>query len=1141
MRRGALGALVAVLALVAGSASAQASEHVLNPTLSLTGACGISEVDPVADPGLCPIPPGTVFGGAPGADHPSEALNPNSVTTDSHGDIYVASYGSSITGEGGRVDVFDPEGLFITEKAVPAAQALAVDSKGNLYVVTTLKSKIFRYPPSIYEPPTGEIEYAKPAVEVTEEPADFHIAIAVDPLNDRLFVNFGGTGSEGAVGEGINEFGSAAEGNKYIETIGAGIPFGPYGIGLAIDAARERIYASSIATLGHHLVYAFELEGSHAPLGTFDGSTRPEGSAFGGFISLAVDESNGDLFVYDGGEGGEEVVYEFAASEDGEGKLHEQYVSTINYELKHHYVEGTQIAVDNGAQSPNGAKSIFGRYLFVPAFKTFPGHLFALGPPEPKAPEVEIVSFSGVTEAEAQIEGKLKPNYVNTTYTIEYIPAQQFREQGETFAGAAVAAEGQIPAGGASVEVAAPAEGLEAGTAYRFRIRAENEKGSDEKEGEFATYPETPLSPCENEAVRRGLSALLPDCRAYELVTPPNTNGRPPGGVNRLGTFFATREASPTGDAVSFQIEGGIIPGYEATGSWAGDPYGAHRTEAGWVSEHTGPDAAESPDTQPGGISPDQGYSFWRTAGGGGSAEIGGKPTTYLHYPDGHSALIGRGSLGADPYAVGKLISANGGHVIFESGAEALAVQLEEGAPPAGTKAVYDRRIDPETGEEETKVVSLLPGNLTPAASEAADYEGASLDGEGVAFKIGKKLYLRYRDEATYEIAEEAAFAGVAEGGGRIFYLKGGNLFAYDVAKGKTVQFTNSSNATPVNIAGQGRVAYFASPSVLVGEENPTGAKAKAGQENLYRSKDGVIAFVGTLTNRDVEGEFGGVETVDGLGLWMEIVGRGKSLTNAPGRFGADPSRATPDGSVLLFESRAKLTAYDPEGHAEVYRYDFTNKELACLSCNPTLAPATGEASLQSLKQSFSDTQPFTSYALVENLRPDGRRAFFQTTEALVPGDVDGLGDVYEWEAEGVGSCAEEGGCVYLISSGHSPRVDYLYAVGEAGDDVFIRSSDQLLEVDGEETASLYDARVGGGFPEPAVEEECQGEGCKPGITPPPALGAPAEPALGAEDNVTEPRKQCPKGTRKVKNRCVKKHHKHKHRQAGAKKKGAGK
>ncbi|MGN6276244.1 MAG: fibronectin type III domain-containing protein [Solirubrobacterales bacterium] len=871
------------------------------------------------------------------------------------------------------------------------------------------------------------------------------------------------------------------------------------------------------------VVRVFELESPHALIETIDGSTTPPGRFRNSKLSLAVEESTGKLFVYDG-ESTNNVVFEL-----GE---HGEYFNTISYGLEGRYTFGSQIAIDNGEHSPNGALDPKGRYLFVPAFPTGPGHSFAYGPPAACPPTVESIAVTSVTESEAQLHATIEPCSLATTYRFEYTTQQRYEEEGNSFAGAQVAGASELSAGGTPVGVVANLTGLAPGTAYRFRVVAENEKGSDEAERSFSTYPGAEPGPvCENAALRTEASKLLPDCRVYELVTPPDTNAHPPVGVGRLGTYFATREASPSGDAASFEIEGGSISGFEATGSLAGDPYVSMRTEVGWKTTYAGPTPLESPQILPGSNSPDQGYSFWSTAGGEGSAAVDGETTTYLHYPDGHNALIGRGSLGTDPRAVGTLISEGGGHIVFVSGGSAPAVQLEPAAPPSGTKAIYDRTIDPVSGEEETHVVSLLPGNVTPAAGADALYEGASLDGKGIAFSIGKKLYLRYDDEETYEVGEGVTFAGVTEGGRRIFYLEGGNLFAFAVEGEETIQFTDSGDVTPVNVAADGHVAYFISPSVLAGP-NPNGAGPVKGQENLYRSEEGSIAFVGTVTERDVKGEFGGSQTVDGLGLWAAAVGPGEFGTSAPGQLAIDPSRATPDGNVILFESRAPLAGYDPEGHAEVYRYDFAHEELDCLSCNPTQAPAGGEASLETLRQSQFDLQPLGPYAFVPNLRPDGRRAFFQSTEQLVPGDTDGLLDVYEWEAQGVGSCNREGGCVYLISSGHSHHPDFLYSVSESGDDVFFRTSDLLLPSDGDATPSIYDARVGGGFPQ-AGTSKCQGEECRPTLSPPPGL---LTPGLLSGGEVPREPIRCPKGKRKVerngKVRCVKVRHRHHHRRS---------
>jgi hypothetical protein len=1081
-----------------------------DPTLSLTGSCKVSEADSVPDPD-CPE----------GPMPPAPFSNPKSVTTDSYGNIFVASYGQTSSPEGveGRVDIFDSFGHFLYEEAIPKGpKNIAVDKLGNLYVVDR-EDEILLYPPSSYEPAVPKSEYGKPFKVVAGASGSFLIGLAVNPLDQHLFANYGFH---------ITEFGSAEEGNPFIENIGEGTLENSHGLGLAIDWSRKRIYASDHGGV----VRVFDLEPPHELLETINGSSTPEGKFLSNFLSLAVDESTGHLFVYDGE--GSKTIYEL--TKNG------AYLSTIDHSFR--YTFGTEIAVDNGEHSRNGGLNSFGRYLYVPSYPSGLGHTFAFGPSETCKPEITAAAASGITDTEAKLEATIAPCHLATTYTFEYTTQQHYEEEGESFVGAQVAGTGELPAEGVPIKVAAALEGLTPGTAYRFRVVATNEKGSSEAEGQFSTYSEIEAPPsCENAALRTGASALLPDCRAYELVTPADTNARAPVGVGRNGTYFATREASPAGGTVSFEIEGGSIPGFEATGSLAGDTYLATRGEDGWQTSSAGPAGAEAESVNPGSNSPDQGYSFWSTGNGVGSAVIT-EPTTYLHYPDGHSSLIGRGSLGTDPRAVGRLISEEGGHIVFVSGANGPAVQLEPNAPPDGTKAIYDRTIDQETGEEATHVVSLLPGNITPAEGEDAKYLGASFDGQGIAFAIGNTLYLRFDDQETYEVSEGATFEGVADGGRRITYLQGGDLFTYEIGGEEPVQFTSSGNVTPVNVSTDGSAAYFVSPSVLTGESNPVGATPQPGKENLYISREGTVGFVGSVTNRDVEGEFISVETANGLGLWTTAVGPSESGGAAPGRLGADPSRTTPDGNVLLFESRAPLTGYDPEGHAEVYRYDFSRSELQCLSCNPTKSPGNGEASLESIKPTQFDPQPFGPYGYVTNLRADGRRAFFQSTEPLVQADTDGLQDVYEWEAQGVGSCKRPEGCIYLISSGHSHYADYLYAVSDSGDDVFFLSSDLLLPADSDETPSIYDARVEGGFAE-ATEEECQGEACLLGPTAPPSPPTISSGEIGPSGNVEPSKPHCGKGKRRVtrhgKTRCVKPHHKKHHHKASSERKGAGK
>jgi hypothetical protein len=1093
----ALVALIAFAAVGAPSAFGEASK-VFDPTLSLTGSCAessLSPLDEVLDPG-CP------------SKHPPEAFaDPRGVAIDFYGDIYVASIGKTESGTEGRVDIFGPDGVFISELPYSGGpRNLAVDSQGTLYVMKkssagSTANRLLRFEPTVYSPATHEIEYEDlPGVIEPEPRASEPAAIAVNPSNDHLFANFGG---------GLVEYGSAAEGNPVIEKQS---PCCIDGSALAIDAKRGLIYKSELS----RPIEILDLASPHEPVGTIDGSTLPAGS-FSGEVSVAVDEDTGHLFVLDDGAS---KLYELSAS--GE------YIGTIEHGFQASVAP--DVAVDNGPFSPNGGLNPDGRYVFVASHPKGIGHLFAFRTePPPCLPVVESVAAANVDEGEAELRGIVNPCNLPTQYTFEYTPQAQFEAEG--FANASVAGTGQLPATADSLARSAFARGLEPNTAYRFRLVASNGEGDSSGEGTFTTYPANPLSPCPNDAFRRGPAALLPDCRGYELVTPGYTNGRAPRGLGGIGAFFTMPQVSPQGDKVSFLVEGGAIPGTGGTGAgiaFGGDPYRAVRQPDGWQTTFIGPTGEEAVQAEAGGTSPDQGYSFFGSGGSGGTL---GTRNKFLRYPDGHFEPIGRGSLKTDPDALGLLISEGASHVIFTPDASAGEdVRLEPNAPASPTKTIYDRTTDGVT-----HVVSLLPGDVTPKPGENAIYETASFDGRGVAFAIGGTLYLRYDNAETFEIGEGLTVAGVAEGGSRVFYLDGGKLWRFDAQNGQRASFNSSGTVVPVNVSADGSTAYFVSTSVLTTRPNPSGSKAHAGSQNLYRSREGAISFIGTVTERDVLGEHpivGGKESVeawDGLGLWTTALGSGS------GR-GKDPSRTTSDGNVFLFESRAPLTGYDSGGKDEIYRYDSPAQELTCLSCDPSGSAATGDASLES-NAGEGGLAVVTDFALIANLSENGRRAFFQSPDPLVASDDDRLQDVYEWEAPGVGSCVDVDGCIYLISSGQSARADYLYAASPSGEDVFFLTGDQLLGTDLEETASIYDARVGGGFAETAVAD-CEGEGCRPALAPQPALPVAHSP-VRADGHTTV--RRCPKGKRKARRhhavRCVKKGHKHhrRHRRAGTK------
>lgn len=281
-------------------------------------------------------------------------------------------------------------------------------------------------------------------------------------------------------------------------------------------------------------------------------------------------------------------------------------------------------------------------------------------------------------------------------------------------------------------------------------------------------------------------------------------------------------------------------------------------------------------------------------------------------------------------------------------------------------------------------------------------------------------------------------------------------------------------------------------------------------------------------------------------------------------------ARVSADGETLLFRSRRRLSAYDNKGQPEFYRYQLGAASAVCVSCNPTGAPAVAVPTLQSIKPVLAVVEPpGTPSILTRNLSADGKRIFFESADKLVPADVNGeegcpregqatapsCQDVYEWEAKDTGSCkgsAENGGCLYLISSGTSPNPAFFGDASESGNDAFIFTREPLVAQDRDQLQDVYDARVQGGL---AAQSQvpgppCEGvQACHGGASPPPVVESPQTPHFKGPGNVKGKSKSgCPKGKHKVsrkgKSRCVaKKQHKgkakSKHRATGSSRRAA--
>ena len=119
--------------------------------------------------------------------------------------------------------------------------------------------------------------------------------------------------------------------------------------------------------------------------------------------------------------------------------------------------------------------------------------------------------------------------------------------------------------------------------------------------------------------------------------------------------------------------------------------------------------------------------------------------------------------------------------------------------------------------------------------------------------------------------------------------------------------------------------------------------------------------------------------------------------------------QVTPSADFAAFSSKLPLTGYDNNEHAEVFRYTAAGEAIDCVSCAPTGARATGDASLA-----------MNGLSLAE----DGK-VFFNSTDPLIPSDLNGAEDAFEWSDGKIGP----------ISSGTSPLDSSLLSISAHGTD----------------------------------------------------------------------------------------------------------
>ena len=438
-------------------------------------------------------------------------------------------------------------------------------------------------------------------------------------------------------------------------------------------------------------------------------------------------------------------------------------------------------------ENENGSSSSFDQ-----TFTTFPG-----------PPGVSGEFVSDVHADTALVHAEINPGgggtAFHTHYFVEYVTASHFESNG--FEGAAITKS--FDAGSAKVaqSVAVSIASLMPGTSYRYRVVAENStEATDGATLTFTTFPFPYLEDsCPNAHVRQQTgAALLLDCRAYELVSASNTAGYDVESnlVPGQTPFGGYPEAS---DRLLYSVQDGGIPDTGDPTNHGLDPYVATRGEDGWSTEYVGIPANGTPSAEPFASTLLEANPDLTTFAFGGPEICSpcfadGSSGTPLRLSNGAlvQGMVGSENPGPGAKPAGYVVthlSANGEHLIFGS-----TSKFEPDAQE-GQISIYDRNLH----SMETHVVSKAPhgGNLPciidcqgdGIAELAVSADGSHiLLGQLISQEGGIRywhLYMSVDDSAeTIDLTPGATdgvlFDGMTEDGTRIFFTSKERLTAED-------------------------------------------------------------------------------------------------------------------------------------------------------------------------------------------------------------------------------------------------------------------------------------------------------------------------------------------------------------------------
>lgn len=1015
-----------------------------------------------------------------GGGHPwGEACG---VAVGNSGEVYVGLYPSTVNEYRPTSAVVSDSDYVGSYEGVNSVCNVAADPAGNLYVDSWSRGPITSFAPS----QLGTVA----AGTVIDKNGS---TVAVDPASEDVFAD---------EQDQISEFGPNGKPAEapLLVFAGAGPGAVESSVGIAVSAKSNEVFAASgkgainvygppAIVPGTKTTAATSVEIESA---TVNGEVNPEG--------LAVEEC---YFEYGSNTRyGKKAPCVESEGEIGTGtaylKVHAE-LTGLTPGIEYHY--RLVAANKNGAAAGNDASFV---YLIQ---------------------KVESEFATDVTATSATLGGSLDPHGTPTEYFFEYGTTPSYGMTTATH-----------EARGETVQsVQAHIDELLPETTYHYRLVTNSARGP--AEGQDLTF--TTEGP--------GGSLQLLDDRQWELVSPSVKYGA--GILREAAGGGSIVEASPSGNAITYIASNPIEEEPEGNSSPENSQIISRRNADGTWSTKT----LDLPNEEVHPLPIGHGLAF---------KVFNPELTLAVFEVYGHTLLAPNATAERAPYLRNEVACDEG-----SSGCFIPTLTREDTMPGAKwdsqpTGLLLETRFVDATEDLAHVVISSEPP-LTEGAAERGLYEwsngnlenvsinavGKSVAGElggnqednlrGAISSDGSRLFwceegctaynagpLLMRDTATKETLRidqpgdfSREFEIATEDGSRVFYA---TEFTDQLWRCAIVEVAGKLECEQTEVAPEleglvlginpsGTTVYFVSSEALT-------AGAEAGGNNLYVSHlEGGKWEPSLIAALDPNHGYYAGDKRDWAGPNNYI----QSMT----------ARVSPNGRYLAFMSDRSLTGYDNhdaisgEPDEEVFLYDNQAHSLDCVSCSRTGARPDGlkfgAAETEPLMDSHgtwdfrwvaADIQPWEASALDTGLRQprylsNEGRLFFDSATALVPQDTNGLADVYEYEPDDVGSCAEGEGCVQLISSGTSGEESTFLEASESGDNAFFITTAQLTPQDTDTAYDVYDARVCSEADPctkaPASTPPCAtGESCKGAQTPQPTIyGAPASATFSGAGN----------------------------------------